>query len=140
VQTAWFRRRGSVVHTRAHGERVGGDLFDVGDRRDDERHQEVAVFAPLAGVDKMGGELLPRSGLTAATISESEPQRSAELLGASGRLLDDADAALEPIERELREAALRRVTSLLGKNVSDALAAGAQLETSDAVERAFSID
>jgi predicted ATPase/class 3 adenylate cyclase len=76
----------------------------------------------------------------AATISESEPQRSAELLGVSGRLLDDADAKLEPIERELREAALSRVTSLLGKNVSDALAAGAQLETSDAVERALSMD
>ena len=76
----------------------------------------------------------------AATISESEPQRSAELLGVSGRLLDDADAKLEPIERELREAALSRVTSLLGNNVSDALAAGAQLETSDAVERALSMD
>ena len=76
----------------------------------------------------------------AATISESEPRRSAELLGVSGRLLDDADAELEPIERELREAALSRVTALLGINVSDALAAGAQLETSDAVERALSMD
>jgi predicted ATPase/class 3 adenylate cyclase len=76
----------------------------------------------------------------AATISESEPQRSAELLGVSGRLLDDSDAELEPIERELREAALSRVTSLLGNNVSDELAAGAQLETSDAVERALSSD
>ena len=70
----------------------------------------------------------------AATTSESQPQRAAELLGASGRLLDDVQTELEPIERELREAALHRVALLLGNSLSEALATGTQMETSDAVE------
>jgi flagellar motor switch protein FliM len=70
----------------------------------------------------------------------SHPQLAAELLGASGRLLHEATAKLEPIEERVREAAFQRVSEALGDAASDVVASGALLETDEAVKRALSID
>ena len=76
----------------------------------------------------------------AATIAVTYPHQAAVLLGASGRLLDEARANLEPVERQLRDTALQEIVAALDDAASEALATGALLDAEDAVERAFSID
>ena len=76
----------------------------------------------------------------AATIAGTHPKQAADLLGASGRLLDTTGANPEPVERRVREAALETLTEVLGDAKSDALAAGARLEADEAVAQALSIE
>jgi predicted ATPase/class 3 adenylate cyclase len=76
----------------------------------------------------------------AATIAESRPEEAAELLGASGRLLEETEAKLEAVEQQVREAAVTRVAARLGQAMPDSLATGAELDLDDAVKRALSLD
>jgi predicted ATPase/class 3 adenylate cyclase len=76
----------------------------------------------------------------AATIAESRPEHAAELLGASGRLLEETEAKLEAVEQRVRDVANTRVGERLGEAMRDSLAAGAELDMDDAVNRALSLD
>jgi hypothetical protein len=76
----------------------------------------------------------------AATIAVTRPYHAAVLLGASGRLLDEARADVEPVERQVRDTALQEIVAALDDAASEALAAGALLDAKDAVERVLSVD
>ena len=96
----------------------------------------------LRSASRLGSARFVAYGLqgVAAAIAGSDPKKAAELLGASGRLLDKTGADPEPVERRVREAALETLAEVLGDAKSDALSAGARLEADEAVSQALSVE